>query len=247
MTDDTPQTFKLTSAAGEVIMTGSMSAIMERLPDTRARDDALGSMLRTAIDAVEAEEKRQDAVRSCAQLLDAFADQMNARIDAYEAKCEAEAEAAAEEAEREAREEIQRTLDALPDPDDPEEREASLASDRTGRDHTDQDPEGIIPDPDDPLGTELMGDDGELTIKHEVDPEKYSTDQERPALSYSNVPMSYVKKKDEDLPPGHDPMPFDPAAPGAVDVPPLGPEPGSRLYEGPPQVPQPVSISLNEE
>jgi hypothetical protein len=63
---------------------------MERLPDTHARNDAIDSMLRTAIDAVEAEERRQDAVRSCAHMLHAFADSMNARIDAYEAKCEAE-------------------------------------------------------------------------------------------------------------------------------------------------------------
>jgi hypothetical protein len=237
MTDDTPQTFKLTSPTGEVIMTGSMSAIMERLPDTHARDDALDNMLRTAIDAVEAEERRQGAVRSCAHMLDAFADSMNARIDAYEAKCEAEAKAAAEEAEREEQERIQSMLDQLPDPDDPE---------------------GIIPPAQDPTGTELENDDGDLTLKHEVDPERYGEreDEEpvKPALSYGNVPetfgnvpMSYIGKKDTE-PASGNPLPFDPDAPGAVDVPSVGPEPGSRLYQHPrPGIPQPISISLNEE
>ena len=45
MTDT--QTFKLYGPSGDVIMTGSMSAIMERLPDTHARNDALSTMLDT--------------------------------------------------------------------------------------------------------------------------------------------------------------------------------------------------------
>jgi hypothetical protein len=160
------QTFRLYGPSGEVIMTGSMSAIMERLPDTRARDDALDSMLRTAIDAVEAEEKRQDAVRSCAQMLDAFADQMNARIDAYEAKCEAEARAAAEEAERKEQEQIQRVLDAGPDPDDPEPH----SFDPKEREASDQDPEDGIPDPDDPTGASLTKEDAGPATRPTVDP-----------------------------------------------------------------------------
>jgi hypothetical protein len=218
---DTPQTFTLTSPTGEVIMTGSMSAIMERLPDTRARDDALDSMLHTAIDAVEAEEKRQDAVRSCAQMLDAFADQMNARIDAYEAKCEAEAEEAKALAEQQEAERIAAIAEEL----------API----------------IPPEGEQPLAAQ---DDGDLEIKHKVDPERCGEDAEGTGpvpLSYGTKPaLSYVKSEAED-PGRHDPLPFDPDAPGAVRDPEPGPEPGSRLYQGPPQHPQPTSVSLNED
>jgi hypothetical protein len=82
--------------------------------------------------------------------------------------------AAAEEAEREEQQQIQRVLDAGPDPDDPEpqsfdpkEREAS-PGDRT------EDPEGIIPDPDDPTGASLTKEDagleGTTTTRPTVDP-----------------------------------------------------------------------------
>jgi hypothetical protein len=63
------QIFKLLNPTGEVIMTGSMNAIMERLPDTHARNDALESMLRTAIDAVEAEERANVARAAATQIL----------------------------------------------------------------------------------------------------------------------------------------------------------------------------------
>jgi hypothetical protein len=96
-------------------------------------------------------------------------------------------------------------------------------------------------------------DDGELEIKNKVDPARFGPNERedaepvKPALSYptvptsyGNTPESYVKRKDTD------PLPFDPDAPGAVDIPPPGPEPGSRLYEGPPQVAQPTSVSWHE-
>jgi hypothetical protein len=115
-------------------------------------------------------------------------------------------------------------LDALPDPDEP--YSFDLKERGTEAPAADQDPEGIIPDPDDPTGTELETDAGRVPMSYG---------------SPASVPMSYVKKESTD------PIPFDPDAPGARDVPPTGPEPGSPLYPPRPQVAQPTSISLNEE
>jgi len=64
------QTFKLYGPSGDVIMTGSMNAIMERLPDTHARNDALSTMLDTAVKQMEAEGKA--GRRSCLRRANPF-------------------------------------------------------------------------------------------------------------------------------------------------------------------------------
>jgi hypothetical protein len=245
---DPAQTFKLYGPDGTIIAHGALSSVMEHLPDTHARNDALSTMLDTAVKQVEAEERADEARACAAKILSDGITQLASRMDAFEKQRAISMKRAHAEQQRRDRHRVAAMLDQLPDPDDPE----PYSFDPTERvpTSTDQDPKGIIPEPADPTGTELENDDGELTIKHEVDPERHGEDAgpERAALSYANVPMSYIKKKDEDLPPGHDPMPFDPAAPGAVDVPPTGFEPGSRLYQQPhPGIPQPISISLNSE
>jgi hypothetical protein len=221
-----------------------MSAIMERLPDTHDRNAALETAIRAAAEAVEAEERLAEAQASAVQMITDGITRLTTRMDAYVARREAQRKADEEEEARQEQERIKAMFDALPDPDephsfDPKERETSPA---------DQDPEGIIPNPEDPTGTSIAGDDGELELKHAPDPDRYGdADPEvKAALSYGKVPLSYVKKHDED-PEGHDPIPFDPDAPGAVRDPEPGPEPGSRLYPPLPGVPQPVSISLNSE
>jgi hypothetical protein len=150
MTDT--QTFKLYGPSGDVIMTGSMNAIMERLPDTSARNDALSTMLDTAVKQVEAEEKLEDARACVAQILADGITRLSARLDQFEKQRALSMKRA--EAQRKARDaaRVQKYLDELPDIDDPT---------------------GILPPAEDPTGTELENDDGDLTIKHAVEPEKY--------------------------------------------------------------------------
>src|SRR3974377_669470 len=125
MTEPDTRTFRLLDPDGKEIMNGPMNAIMERLPNTRARNDALDSMLKTAIEAVEAERKRDEAIHSTAQMIVDGVTHLINRMDALEAKREAQRKADAEEAEREEQEQIQSMLDALPDPDDPSQFPAS--------------------------------------------------------------------------------------------------------------------------
>jgi cobalamin biosynthesis protein CobT len=152
MSNTDTQQFVLTSATGEVIAHGSMSSVMEHLPDTHARDAALSSMLRTATDAVEAEQRRAEAYASAAQMISDTVEHLTNRMDAYIAGREDQRRRDAEEAEREEQEEIQRTLDALPDPDD----DPIPFHTPTGDLHA-------LPAPEDPEGSDLEGDDQGLT------------------------------------------------------------------------------------
>ena len=158
------QTFKLYGPSGDVIMTGSMNAIMERLPDTSA--DALSTMLDTAVKQVEAEEKLEDARACAAQILADGITRLTSRLDAFEVRREEQQRLDEQEAEREQQRRVQAMLDALPDPDDPD------LDDRTG----------IIPPAQDPTGAELESDDGDLEIKHAKDTERYGpgSDDEGP-------------------------------------------------------------------
>jgi hypothetical protein len=155
---DTEQTFRLLDPDGQEIMNGPMSLIMERLPDTHARNDALDSMLKIACDAVEAEQRADEARASVARSLRDGITRLRARLDSFEkARAISQRRAEAEQQRRD-RQRVQAMLDQLPDPDDPElysldrkEREASPA---------DQDPEGsIIPTPEDPTGASIDPDD----------------------------------------------------------------------------------------
>jgi hypothetical protein len=119
------QTFKLYGPSGDVIMTGSMNAIMERLPDTHARNDALSTMLDTAVKQVEAEEKLEDARACAAKILSDGVTRLASRLDAFEKQRALSMKRA--EAQRKARDaaRVQRYLDELPDPDAPEPTAAS--------------------------------------------------------------------------------------------------------------------------
>jgi hypothetical protein len=81
-----------------------------------------------------------------------------------------------------------------------------------------------LPDLDDPEPLlPAKGDNGELTIHHKPDPVEHGYEPDDAGgvpMSYGNVPMSYIRGKDD-----------------------LDPEPPLNRK----QVPQPVSISLNEE
>jgi hypothetical protein len=237
MTEQTlpPGTYTLTGPNNEVIFKGGLNAAMEFLPDTIARRNAVHDMYRVEAHKKDAEAQLAKAQAQALQLAH-VANDLITRCEAYVSNCEAreleardceasKAEAKAEAAERERLAAIANALKPIIGPDG------------------------------EPTATP---DDGDLeAAKSPVDPERFNPEHEpvetddqepvKPILSYANTPMSYIKKKDEELPPGHDPQPFDPASPGEIDIPSPGPEPGSRLYQHPPQVAQPVSVSLNEE
>jgi hypothetical protein len=217
----TAQTFKLTSPTGEVIMTGSLDALMERLPDTHARNDALDSMLKIACDAVEAEERLEDAWACAAQILTDGITRLCARMDREEQRREEQQRQDAEEAERAAQEKIQRTLDALPDPDQP------YAFDLKER--------------------EATGDDGELEIQHAPSEGQYGNDAEpvKPVLSYSPVPMPYIKgKRDAE---GDLPEVVESRSPAPLGSYPVYYPAELGCPEDPKQVSPPIDASLNEE
>jgi hypothetical protein len=207
MTDT--QIFKLYGPSGDVIMTGSMNAIMERLPDTSARNDALSTMLDTAVRQVEAEE-RADAARACA--VKHFCDgvsRLSTRMDQFEKARSLAAKRA--EAERKARDtaRVKRYLDELPDIDDPDL----------------DDPLGILPPAQDPTGTTLAEpDDGDLEVKHKVEPERYGPTED------DEGPGDLPRELEKDVPPPS----------GSYTSPKLDPL-GTK---DPHQVQQPISTSL---
>ena len=90
---DTDQQFKLLDPDGEVIMSGPMNIILERLPDTHARNAALDEMLQTAVQAVEGEERQERARVTTAKMLSDVATRLTQRMDAYVARREAQRKA----------------------------------------------------------------------------------------------------------------------------------------------------------
>jgi hypothetical protein len=167
-------------------------------------------MLDTAVKQVEAEEKLEEARATAAQILSDGITRLCARLDVFEkqrALSAKRAEAARKEVEQRR---VQRYLDEeLPDPDLPDDPEAF----------------GIIPPAQDPTGTELESDDGDLEIKHEVETERYGPGSD------DEGPGDLPRQLERDTPPPSgsytDPKP-DPLG---------GPE-------DPKQIQQPVSASL---
>jgi hypothetical protein len=166
------QLFRLLDPGGQEIMSGPMSIIMERLPDTHARYDALDSMLKIACDAVEAEQRADEARASMARSLCDGITRLTARLDSFEKARAISQRRAHAEAQRRDQQRVQAMLDALPDPDNPEphsfDRKENAAS------TANQDPEGIIPAPEDPTGASIDPDDvgleGITATRPTVDP-----------------------------------------------------------------------------
>jgi hypothetical protein len=170
---DTAQTFKLLDASGNIIMQGALSTMLECLPDTQARSDAVEAMYRIACDAVEAEERVAEA-RACA--IKHFCDgisRLAERLDQFEkARSQSMKRAQAEQQKRD-RARVQKYVDT--EWDDPDEPDALYSIDPTERqaEMGDQDPEGIPP-PADPAGAVLKdaGLEGEVTTTERTpDPE----------------------------------------------------------------------------
>jgi hypothetical protein len=219
--------------------TGGVNQAMELLPDTVARRQAVEDMYRI-------EKRKQDTEAQLAKALkrrDAALAERDAALEERNAIIND-----AKEIVRECSEIIEQTKAAT---DAHEEQERQTAN-------AEQLAPIVGPEGEQPLAA---SDDGDLEAKHEVDPERYGPNEREDAeptikpplayptlpTSYGKVPESYVKRKDTDLPPGHDPNPLNPEAPGEVDIPPPGPEPGSLDYPPHPQVAQPIGISMHGE
>jgi vacuolar-type H+-ATPase subunit H len=215
MTEPNEQTFRLLDPDGQEIMSGPMSMIMEHMPDTNARNSALEEAVRAATQAVEAEQKLEDARACAAQIISDTVNRLTERLDQYVAHQEEQQRRDAEEAERQEQERIEAELTALPDPDnqplvEPDDGDLEIKHE---------------------VEAERYG-PGEDDAEPEV----------KAALSYPPIPTSYVKGKRDaegDLPEGlvsRSPPPlgnypvYDPADLGKP--------------EDPKQVPQPIAPSL---
>jgi hypothetical protein len=148
MTDT--QTFKLYGPTGDVIMTGSMNAIMERLPDTHARNDAEHSMLETAIKAAEAEERADEARSVAARYLSDAITRLVDRLDSFEKQRALSMKRQEAEQQRRDRQRVRSYIDTWPDPEEPEpepkDDEGELEP------HQPVDPEKYRPEQDDAEG-----------------------------------------------------------------------------------------------
>jgi hypothetical protein len=236
MTSLPPGQYTLTGPNNEVIFKGGLNDAMQIWPGTQAQREAAEAMYKMEKHKQDAEQRLADVEAKCAeaeaQRDEALAIRDEAIANARELVKDAQQVADSIGGTAKAHEEEQET-----------ERVAAIAEELAP----------IIP----PEGEQTIAtpDDGELEIKHEVDPERYgpgeredATPEVKAALSYgTGVPLSYVPKRKDEGQEGSDPIPFDPASPGEVDIPAPGPDPGSVLYPPHPQVAQPTAISLNEE
>jgi hypothetical protein len=168
MTDT--QQFKLLAADGTIIAQGA--AALETLPDTKARAAALENMLKVAADAAEAEQTLEKAHASAVRMITDSVARLSHRLDAYLARREAQQRRDEEEAELKEQEELQEYLDSLPDPDNPEHHNSLDLAVETPA--TDQDPEGVIPEPKDPEGAVLDQLQGLVETRPVVDPAELS-------------------------------------------------------------------------
>jgi hypothetical protein len=107
-------------APSEAIVIGSMNQVMEYIPQSRARDEAMAEFERARASADQIKQMQAATTKmQVAAFADAI-DQLERRLITKEAEHEAQARRDAEEAERREAERIAAHLDALPDPDDPD-------------------------------------------------------------------------------------------------------------------------------
>jgi hypothetical protein len=134
-----------TKSPSDAIIVGNMSAVMECLPQTVARQEAEGRLARQEEDAAEVTRQQQE-VRACAaQILGEGLTRLGERLDQFEtrkAEHAAKLQRDTEEAEYQA---VEDEISRLPDPDNPDVHSALQA-----------------------------GDDGELTTKPPVDTERHN-------------------------------------------------------------------------
>lgn len=162
-------------APAESILVGSLDMLMEQIPDSIARKNAMARLEDARISADEIA-RMQDATRGI--LASTLADAVTTlarRLDNFEARRAEQAIAEAKERNDRERQQIQERLDALPNPDDP--------------DNWDYHPGGDLHS----VAPSAPEDRKQLAA---------SEDDDQPVpLSYGKLPLSYVKSEAEgDLP-----------------------------------------------
>jgi hypothetical protein len=238
MTDLPPGEYTVTGPNG-FSFTGGLNQAMELLPDTVARRQAVEDMYR-------AEKHKQDAEQRLAELQAQCAEAEVQRDEALAIRDEAITNA------RQLVEDANQVADSIGSASKAhaEQQEAERLAEIAEQLAPIAGPDG--------KGEQTLAasDDGDLEANPPVDRERYGPnerDDQEPAIkpplayptvptSYGNTPESWVKKKDSG-----DPLPFDPASPGEVDIPPPGPDPGSLDYPPRPQIAQPTAISMHGE
>jgi hypothetical protein len=134
-----------TKSPPEAIVVGNMSAVMECIPQSVAREEAEGRLAQAKRDAAETERQQQE-VRACAaQILGEGLTRLSERLDQFETRKATLAEQAKRDAAEAEYQAVEDEINRLPDPDNPDVHSALQA-----------------------------GDDGDLTIKPPVDTERHN-------------------------------------------------------------------------
>ena len=171
------------------IMTGPLDLIMQNLPDTHSRQDAIEQLefARIKSDQISTMQNVSRALQ-----VSAFCDSikhLSARMDALATRRAERARKDAEEAKRQEAQRIQDYLASLPDPDEP---------------HTPGEDPALIEDEDpDPFEPSELHTLPASNPRHEqqLRDVEHDADAGGIPLSYKNVPTSFVKSENEgDLP-----------------------------------------------
>src|SRR5262245_29751888 len=107
-------------APADAIVVGNMSQVMEYIPQTIARDNAMAELERAQLsaDQIKTVQAKTRSIQ-LGMLTDAMA-HLSTRLDAFVNRRQKQARRDAEEAERQEAGRIQAELDQLPDPDNPD-------------------------------------------------------------------------------------------------------------------------------
>jgi hypothetical protein len=96
-----------------------MSRVLEELPDSRARNELLNHLKQMRADALQAEQRKADAIASQARILVDSVLHLQHRLDSFEKKqADRKRRNAAAKAQRE-KQAIADYIESLPDPDNP--------------------------------------------------------------------------------------------------------------------------------
>jgi hypothetical protein len=106
-----------TKSPPDAIVVGNMSAVMECIPQSVARQEAEGRLAEAKRDAAETERQQQE-VRSCAaQILGEGLTRLSERLDQFETRRAALAEQAKRDAEAAEYQAVEDEMNRMPDPD----------------------------------------------------------------------------------------------------------------------------------
>src|SRR5262245_21805936 len=107
-------------APTDAIVVGNMSQVMEYIPQTIARDNAMAQLERARLTADQIKSAQAKTRKIQLGMLTDALSHLSTRLDKFVERRDAQARRDAEEAERQEAGRIQAELDQLPDPDDPD-------------------------------------------------------------------------------------------------------------------------------